>query len=156
MREPLDTDLQMPKPLVREDAAQRLLELLAPDVADVVWDELIAPLYDAREFGRRWPRGNCAHCHVPHPAVSLSGKVRPHRTYCPRYVGPLEHNLQGGNQSFAGWRLRCSCGQSWLEYAEGERRETCPDAAVDWRGPRPDGSCSPAAGETVPNNQETP
>lgn len=158
MREPLDTDLHMPLVMDREEAAQRLLGLLPADLADQVWDDLIAPLYDARQMSIRWQRGQCRSCGAPHPE-STTAKTRlykGHARHCRLYVGPLEHHSVGGFASFAGWRRRCSCGQSWLEYSGGELRESCPDADVDWRGPRPEGSCSAAGGETVPNNQETP
>jgi hypothetical protein len=157
MREPLNTDLHLPVVLGREEAAQRLLSLLPAETADVVWDELIAPLYDARSMSVRWRRGQCLRCNAPHPESEFARtkKRLGHLMYCPLYVGPLEHHYAGGRQAFAGWRRTCSCGQSWLEYVDGEHRETCPDAAVDWRGPRPDASCSGVGEETVPNNQET-
>lgn len=149
MREPLDTDLHMPVVVDREQAAQRLLSLLPADLADEVWDELIAPLYDARQMSIRWQRGQCRSCGVPHPESQFAKTKRRvgHSMHCPLYVGPLEHRVVRGHQALMGWHNDCSC-DAWAVPPV-----QCPDAGVDWRGPRPDGSCSVAAEETVPDNR---
>jgi hypothetical protein len=146
VREPLDIDQVIPSVMDREAAAQRLLGLLPAEHADQVWDELIAPLYDARTWARRWPGGRCRSCSVSHPGMTMSGIVRPHRMSCPRYVGPLQHRYATGHQALMGWKNVCTCGARY------DPDESCPDADVDWRGPRPEGSCSPGGEETVPNN----
>lgn len=146
MKPPLDTDFEFPAVIAREDAAQRLLELLSAELADAVWDELVGPLYDVRALNIDWRYGKCRLCSVQHPGLwpsyrGLDGRPWPgHRMYCGKYAGPLTHQVAGGNHGFLGWRPQCACGQSWLEDpGDGTRQETCPDAAVDWRGPRPDG-----------------
>jgi hypothetical protein len=144
VKPPLDTDLHLPAVLSREQAAERLLELLAdPDDADRIWDEIIGSLYDSRQWSSQWRNGHCRHCRVEHPAWwaqrhPADRQWPGHRTYCPRYVGPLEHHETGGHHAFMGWRQGCSCGQSWLQYDDEGNKQTCPDAALDWRGPRPE------------------
>ena len=146
MREPLDTNLHMPKVLGREEAAERLLALLPAELVDQVWDELIAPLYDARQMSIHWTRGQCRRCSAPHPD-SHYAKTRHrlgHAMHCPLYVGPLEHRVVRGHQALMGWHNDCSCGRSYPCEAWAVPPVRCPDADVDWRGPRP----------TEPSNQE--
>lgn len=146
MREPLDTDVDLPVVLDRDAAATRLLELLPADLVDAVWDELIAPLYDARAMSVGWSRGACRRCRVPHSGYwgRLPGMGRPdvpwpgHRMFCPKYAGPLEHKVVRSHDALFGLMLECACGASWYQYdADGNRQEECPKAAESWRGPAP-------------------
>jgi hypothetical protein len=143
VREPLDIDREMPVVLDREAAMARLLDLLAPGAADTVWDEIIAPLYDARAMAREWRRGRCIRCSAVHPGNEWELKRYPGRTSdatahqqrCPKYVGPLRHHLGNGYMGFLGWRRTCSCGESWYEFDEEGNRRDCPKASESWRGP---------------------
>jgi len=146
MREPLDTDKHLPTVLAREAAVELLANLVPPHVADMIWDDIVAPLYDARALAIDWRSGTCKSCSITHPArwaQTLPGRDRKpwpgHQMRCRKYVGPLEHRPTGGHQGSFGWRAACSCGQSWLEYDDEGNRRGCPDAAVSWRGPRPEG-----------------
>lgn len=137
--EPLDIDRHWPRPPGREDALQRLTALVAGREAEAIWRELIGPLYDARRFASEWPRGSCRRCHIVHPdypspgAKIINGK---HRMRCPKYVGPLEHRIANSFlTAFGGIRNECICGASYTAEAA-----TCPDAELDWRGPRPAGA----------------
>jgi hypothetical protein len=141
VKPPLDTDLHLPHVLSRDDAVARLLELLPADDADRVWDEIIGPLYDARQMRLGWRNGHCIRCGVPHPESQRVTSTRPwpgHRMTCRKYVGPLEHRIVNGHQALMGWNSDCSCGRSYLDDVWAEPRQTCPDAALDWRGPRPE------------------
>jgi hypothetical protein len=140
VKPPLDTDRHLPAVLSREQAVERLLELLPADDADRVWDEIIGALYDARVLHLGWRGGICIRCSVPHPENPrrLSATWPGHRPACPKYVGPLEHRIVSGHQGPVGWRVACSCGQTWLEYDDDGNKRGCPNAALDWRGPRPE------------------
>lgn len=145
MKPPLDTDLHLPAVLDREAAAARVLELLPVELADTVWDEIIGPLYDSRAMRLRWRNGRCIQCSIEHPARwpdTLPGrKGRPwpgHLSRCRFYVGPLEHRVVNGHQGSFGWRNDCSCGTSYPDDAWADPPVKCPDAALDWRGPRPE------------------
>lgn len=144
MREPLDTDKVMPVVLQREAAAELLANLLPPHLADTIWDDIIAPLYDARVMSVHWQRGACRRCYVPHPALwgkvpgrGIPGRPWPgHRAHCPKYVGPLEHRTVRGHDALFGLMLDCSCGDSYYEYDGEGNRQACPKAGEAWRGPR--------------------
>jgi len=141
MREPLDTDQELPVVLGREDAAALLSNLMPPHLADMVWDDIVAPLYDARTMSVRWRHGKCWRCHVEHPASwrkHRGEKPWPgHREYCPQYVGPVEHRPGNGDMGLLGWRRMCSCGESYYEFDEdGNERGACPKAGETWRGPK--------------------
>lgn len=140
MREPLDIDQHWPKPLSRAEAAAYLANLIPAACIDTVWDELIAPLYDARRFASEWPRGTCHRCYVrhpEHPAASASPRSGRHLMRCPKYVGPLEHKQAHSHRmAFGGYRAECACGKGYDEFDDDGTRNTCPDAAIGWRGPR--------------------
>lgn len=139
MRDPLDIDQHWPKPLTRDEAAAHLESIIPSGYVDAVWDELIAPLYDARRFTAEWPRGTCKRCYVRHPAHPMTGPGRDtgHRMRCPKYVGPLTHKKAHSHRmAYGNYKAECSCGKSYDEYDDDGNPNSCPDAAVDWRGPR--------------------
>lgn len=140
IREPLDTDRELPVVLDREAAARLLANLVPPHLADAIWNDIVGPLYDARAMSIRWAQGRCRRCHVEHPARwrNLYGeKPWPgHRNYCPQYVGPVEHSDVNGHMGPLGWLRSCSCGDSYYEYDGDGNRQACPKASEDWRGPR--------------------
>jgi hypothetical protein len=134
---PVDIELEWPR-FVGRQAARHELESLVGDleVAQVVWNDLLAPLYDAMAARLVYNRMlSCRSCGRPHPAKP-HGKpraLRPHATHCPHYVGPLEHRAIKAEKALLGWHLLCSCGQTYPD----EPNTVCPSAHVDWRGPRP-------------------
>jgi hypothetical protein len=137
--EGVDTDRVIPVVLGYETAWERLLDLLGDDLAHQVWTEVVSPVYDRVAFTRDWSRGQCRRCGVQHPewwaALYTTKKWPNHRTYCPKYVGPLEHLVVKEDHTIIGTpRNLCSCGKSWLP----EQDWGCPDKDVDWRGPRPE------------------
>lgn len=147
MREPADIDQHWPKPRTREEAAERLASIIPAAYVDTVWDELIAPLYDARRFAREWPRGTCHRCYVrhpEHPAAGVSPRTGRHFMRCPKYVGPLEHRSAHSHlMAFGSLRHDCTCGKSYPDWDEDGQPGICPDAHLDWRGPRPDAEETP-------------
>lgn len=137
MREPLDIDRHVPLPMARGHALDRLAELLPPSAAvTAVWDEIIAPLYDARRFTAEWPRGRCRHCSVPHPGHPSGG--RPHAMRCPKYVGLLKHRREATHDGPTATSAVCACGTLYAAYDGEGRPALCPDKDTDWRGPRPE------------------
>lgn len=149
MKPPLDTDRFIPDVPKREAAIARVLELLPAELADAVWDEIIGPLYDSRTMRTDWRRGDCIRCSTPHPALwagtraARDGKPWPgHRQDCPKYVGPLAHRVLRGHQALMGYMNDCACGRSYPDDAWADPPVQCPDAALDWRGPRPESEAS--------------
>jgi hypothetical protein len=142
MREPLDIDHHWPRPLACAEAAERLAGLIPANQVDAIWDELIAPLYDARRFASEWPRGACKRCYVPHPehpTSAVSPRAGRHLMRCPKYVGPLTHrHAHSHRMAFGNYRAECTCGKSYEEHDDNGHRNTCPDVGLDWRGPRPE------------------
>jgi hypothetical protein len=145
VKPPLKVDQHIPRPLDREAAAARVLELLPAELADAVWDEIIGPLYDSRTLRLRWRDGRCIRCSTVHPENwpntlgGRRGKPWPgHLMSCPAYVGPLQHRVVNGHQVLMGWHHDCECGKSYPDEAWADQPVRCPDAALDWRGPRPE------------------
>lgn len=151
--EPRNTDREWPVPLMRGAALwdlNRLVEEehLSDKAAQYVWDMLMQPLYDRRQLAVGWDsKKRCRRCQAMHPAhldYDKSPYRQVHQMYCPKYVGPLEHRMRTSDLTFTGaLRYTCSCGQIYPAHTddvfeEGSLGENlCPDAAVDWRGPRP-------------------
>lgn len=144
---PIDTDQEIPKVLSREEA-RKVLDLslhMSPEDAQRAWDEIVAPLYDARRAAQDWYKGQCRRCFAHHPALAnprrfgAPSRRMEHSMYCPKYVGPLEHEVAKIEPSWAGDRILCSCGQTYPYWADEDAtiRGTCPDNALEWRGPRP-------------------
>lgn len=134
---PADIELEWPR-FVSRDTARHELEHLVGDleVAQVVWNDLLAPLYDAMAARQVYNRMlSCRSCGRPHPAKprGKTHPVRPHAMYCPHHVGPLDHRAVKVEKALIGWRLVCMCGQSYPD----EPNARCPSSDVDWRGPRP-------------------
>jgi hypothetical protein len=83
--------------------------------------------------------GNCRSCGTRHGGT--------HHMSCRHYVGPLEHKWikKDWNGTFGGIDHRCTCG-GWFRkgglagHGDGteEAEAVCPNAAQDWRGPRPE------------------
>lgn len=112
--------------------------VLTPDAqADAVMAVVQPELDRQRIRMQRYSRGRCRICGATDPDFPWpEHRRRPHAMHCRLYVGPLEHEKRGGRPGVLGigWRNDCTCGRS---YSDEDGR--CPDAAVDWRGPRPDG-----------------
>lgn len=139
MREPLDIDHHVPRPLSREEAAIHLAEHVPSDVVNLVWDEIIAPLYDSRRFASEWPRGRCRECNTKHPGHPLARSgpsATRHQMHCSKYTGPLTHQKTASHHTGLGIDAQCTCGQHYPAYDRLGHPNTCPDKDIDWRGPR--------------------
>ncbi len=147
-----DIDETVPRPKDRASARGELQTLvftseLGHATAQKIWDRIVSPLYDARDYQEQWPHGNCRHCFIPHPK-SRNGMIRTaqgrtwgHAMRCPKYVGPLEHQVVREDLSFLGTpRSECSCGARYWTYQDDDWtvRGVCPDILFIWRGPRPE------------------
>lgn len=79
------------------------------------------------------PRGRCRTC---------SGWEHGHRMDCPHYEGPLTHqwHFVDVNGTFGGYDYQCSCGRRARigGIAGAGELQPCPDAALDWRGEKPE------------------
>jgi hypothetical protein len=142
---PIDTDLDIPKPLSRDDAMAIVADLVPVEYhqqAQVLWDTVIAPLYDRQQASQDWHHGKCRRCGAGHPAVVMprGREVRTnHLLWCPKYVGPITHSPVRTERGFYGFKVLCSCGSSYPEWADTDATipGTCPDILLVWRGPRP-------------------
>lgn len=143
---PLDIEQEWPRPYHRAAALKHLAQQVTAEeldekAAQLVWDMFLAPLYDVMAARAVYTRMlSCRSCGRPHPASprgqrSIAKKlpVPPHARHCPHYVGPLDHRAVKVEKGLIGWRLLCSCGQTYPD----EPNTVCPNADVDWRGPRP-------------------
>jgi hypothetical protein len=144
--EPRDTDREWPVALLPGAAVRQLNWMvheghIGEEAAQKVWDMLVAPLYDTRQAGRDWPRQQCRVCQALHPShrdYERSVYRRAHQMRCPKYVGPLEHRRNRSDVMFMGHiNIECTCGTRYNELDTEDSPQNCPDAAVDWRGPRP-------------------
>lgn len=77
------------------------------------------------------PVGRCRTC---------SGFEGAHRMWCPHYEGPLVHgwrymDSEGGFSDR--YQYRCDCGK-WTSVDGTAEPGPCPDAALDWRGEKPE------------------
>ncbi len=146
--EPRDIDQDWPVAFNR-DVARRDLERLSKDgelsqeAAQLVWDYFLAPLYDRRVATYEWPGQRCRRCNAMHPSHKDYDRFPSRQTHamrCSKYVGPLEHrSVRTDDDFFNAPRHECVCGQFYPHWADEDATVlgTCPDAAVDWRGPRP-------------------
>lgn len=141
--EPIDIDKVWPVFPGRQVALQRLGELIEdPEAAQTVWDTYVAPLYDRMAAYTVYDRlMHCKSCGVAHPAhptavawAAMGKPPRGHAMHCLRYTGPLEHRPTRLEKGVIGYRHLCTCGTSYPADADPLQ---CPDAALDWRGPRP-------------------
>jgi len=143
---PRDIEQEWPVFAARQTARERLSALIEdPEIAQTVWDTYVSPMDDAMAARQVYTLLlRCRVCSKPHPAsptaVTWTAKGRPlpgHMMSCPHYVGPLEHHKTGGHQALMGWHADCSCGKSYPDDLWAAPPDHCPDAAIDWRGPRP-------------------
>lgn len=143
--EPMDVNENWPVALKRQEALGLLQDLLGEERTEQVWKELLAPLYDVMEVRRVYTLlMRCRYCGRPHPAsptgATWAAKGRPvpgHALNCRYYVGPLYHHRTGSHRALTGDHADCSCGRSYPDSVWDDPRPQCPDAALDWRGPRP-------------------
>lgn len=139
---PADIEQEWPKHVTRQAARQELENLVGDlEVVQVVWNDLLAPLYDAMAARLVYTRMlRCRSCGRPHPAsptgqtwTAKGREVPGHATHCQHYTGPLEHRPTLYEKALIGYRHVCLCGRSYPD----EDGAQCPDTDVDWRGPRP-------------------
>jgi hypothetical protein len=133
-------------PHLREEQWAKL-ETLKLTTADSVrvWQEIVKPLIEDIEQRTFWPHGRCRRCGIRNPASFLPGqKDSGHRTWCPRYVGPLRHAVHLGPHGLFHDQLTCLCGKRYSMYPDddgqsGPRTQNeCPDKELIWRGPTND------------------
>lgn len=157
--EPMDIDRYWPNVLTRDEALDMLQGLLPARDAELVWERIVAPLYDERRAKHKWPGGRC-HCGARHPAFRFGPPRRmdEHRMWCRNYVGPLEHFPIGHDMGITGEpRSQCKCGKTYSLWVTDEARveAVCPDILLVWRGPRPLQSKEDGMTNPQPDEQET-
>jgi hypothetical protein len=105
--------------------------VLVTGTVDALTDAVMAIVEPAIHQARHYVRGACRYC-GGRPNGYAGKRPKPHAMRCQLYVGPLEHRFAGKSETFLGYVDECTCGRSWRDEDGG-----CPDAALDWRGPKP-------------------
>jgi hypothetical protein len=135
--DPRDIDNEWPVPPPRAMTRERLEQLITdPEIAQAGWNGYVAPLYDTLAARAIYSGSmRCRICGKPHArSPYMHGKApREHAMWCRHYVGPLTHAKARTEKALIGYKILCTCGNSYP--ADGTAQ--CPDAHLDWRGPRP-------------------